>query len=55
MYKIKQNDNWGIGFVLRLSDNALIPLSENNSDYKEYLKWVEEGNIAEEYNPGGIE
>jgi hypothetical protein len=54
MYKIKQNDNWGIGFVLRLSDNALIPLNENNSDYQEYLKWVEEGNTPEEYNFEGI-
>jgi hypothetical protein len=51
MYKIKQDDNWGIGFVLRLSDNALIPLSENNSDYKEYLEWVAKGNTAEEYIP----
>ena len=51
MYKIKQDDNWGIGFVLRLSDNALIPLSENNSDYKEYLDWVAKGNTAEEYIP----
>ena len=51
MYKIKQDDNWGIGFVLRLSDNALIPLSENNSDYKKYLEWVAEGNTAEEYIP----
>jgi hypothetical protein len=55
MYKIKQHDNWGIGFVLRLSDNALIPLSENNSDYKEYLDWVAKGNTAEEYIIEGIE
>jgi len=24
-----------------------IPLSEDNSDYKEYLEWVAEGNTAE--------
>ena len=48
MYKIKQNDNWGIGFVLRLSDNALIPLSEDNRDYRDYLTWVAEGNEPEE-------
>jgi hypothetical protein len=32
-----------------------IPPDELNNDYQEYLKWVEEGNTAEEYNPGGIE
>ena len=30
--------------VLRLSDNASIPLSEGNTDYQEYLKWLEAGN-----------
>jgi hypothetical protein len=37
--------------IKRLSDNSLIPLSENNSDYKEYLEWVAKGNTAEEYIP----
>ena len=30
--------------ILRLSDNAHIPLSEDNIDYQEYLKWLAEGN-----------
>ena len=30
--------------VLRLSDNACIPFAEDNTDYQQYLKWVEAGN-----------
>jgi hypothetical protein len=33
--------------VLRLSDNANIPMSENNRDYQEYLEWVAAGNTPE--------
>jgi hypothetical protein len=31
-------------FVIRLTDNAFIPMSEDNTDYAAYLKWVSEGN-----------
>jgi hypothetical protein len=31
------------GLILR-SDGAWIPVSESNTDYQEYLKWVAEGN-----------
>jgi hypothetical protein len=30
--------------VIRTSDNAFIPFDPANTDYAEYLKWVEAGN-----------
>lgn len=30
--------------VKRISDNAYIPFDENNADYQQYLKWLNEGN-----------
>jgi len=30
--------------ILRLPDYAYIPFDEANTDYKEYLEWVAEGN-----------
>ncbi len=30
--------------IKRLSDNALIPFDPANTDYAEYLKWLEAGN-----------
>lgn len=35
------------GLVVRLSDNAFIPMDEQNVDYQEYLKWCSEGNQPE--------
>jgi hypothetical protein len=48
MYKLlltpsKQKSN----YVIRLLDNAFIPFDPVNTDYKEYLKWVAEGNTPE--------
>ena len=47
MYKINTsllNDK----MIVRVEDNAFIPMDEANKDYQEYLKWVAEGNEAEE-------
>jgi len=33
--------------ILRLPDNAFIPFDEANTDYQEYLKWLDEGNTPE--------
>jgi hypothetical protein len=33
--------------TLRLADNAYIPPDEANTDYREYLAWVEAGNTPE--------
>lgn len=33
--------------VIRLSDNAFIPMDIENKDYREYLTWVEDGNTPE--------
>jgi len=33
--------------IKRLSDNAFIPMSESNTDYQAYLKWVAEGNTPQ--------
>jgi hypothetical protein len=46
MYKIIKT---GIDdIILRELDNANIPMDAANNDYQEYLKWVVEGNVAEE-------
>ena len=44
MYKLYKNIDGIICNVFRLSDNACIPFDPDNTDYQEYLKWVEAGN-----------
>jgi hypothetical protein len=46
MYKLNPvHPIWGNPqSVQRLSDGAFIPFDPANTDYKEYLKWVAEGN-----------
>ena len=33
--------------ILRLADNAFIPPDPGNRDYREYLEWVEAGNMPD--------
>jgi len=50
MYKLLPNDsitNQPLQSVLRTADNAYIPFDEANTDYQEYLKWLDEGNTPE--------
>ena len=46
MYKIcfDRLNNKNADCVKRLSDNALIPFDEGNTDYQQYLAWLAEGN-----------
>jgi hypothetical protein len=50
MYKLHK-DNFGqINVVIRDNENGSmtsIPMSEDNTDYQAYLKWVAEGNTPE--------
>jgi hypothetical protein len=46
MYKIKKplfGENSST-VIIRLHDNAFIPFDPANTDYQEYLEWLEAGN-----------
>jgi hypothetical protein len=44
MYKLLNNVQGQPFAVIRLIDEAGIPFDPANTDYAEYLKWVEAGN-----------
>jgi hypothetical protein len=44
MYKLIKNLRNEISSVQRLDDNAVIPFDQANTDYQDYLKWLDEGN-----------
>jgi hypothetical protein len=46
MYKLSKHITSGeVNFIIRLSDNAYIPLDPANMDFVEYQKWLSEGNV----------
>ena len=49
MYYLKTTER-GIIILLKNNENnyTSIPEDESNTDYQAYLKWVSEGNIAEQ-------
>ena len=45
MYKlINSIVDGSLNCIRRMSDEALIPIAPDNTDYQAYLKWVAEGN-----------
>ena len=37
-------------YIIRF-DGAFVPTDEKNADYCQYLAWIAEGNVPEEWNP----
>ena len=41
MYKLTQTESPFAQMVIRIADNAFIPFDPANTDYQEYLKWLD--------------
>ena len=46
IYKLLKDFDGNVSFVLK-NNSDTIPFDADNTDYQEYLKWVEEGNTPE--------
>ena len=44
MYKLYKDNYTGYEAIIRIADNAYIPINPANTDYQAYLKWLAEGN-----------
>jgi len=41
--------------IIRTSDNAVIPVKEENRNYREYLDWISRGNVADPADPAAAD
>lgn len=46
MFEIVRNKNDEVDCIRRLADGACIPPDPRNTDYQDYLVWVDAGNTA---------
>jgi len=47
MYKLLKDMNGNVASVLLIEQRASIPFDPANTDYQEYLRWLEAGNTPE--------
>ena len=47
MYKLFTNNQDNVTVVMRVVDKMFIPFDPQNSDYQQYLAWIEAGNTPE--------